>query len=56
MLKHIILLTWVVFTTESQIKFQEKLNSLPSYAVWDQHTRIMQSGDWPKYTIIYWKK
>ena len=56
MLKHILSFIWIVFTVEGQTQFQNKLNSLPEYVVWEKSTIIMQSGDWPKYTIIYWQK
>ncbi len=47
---------WVVFTTQSKKDFEDKINSLPSYVMFEKTTRFLQSGDWPNYTIIYWKK
>lgn len=49
------LFVWIVFTTQNRKEFQDKLNSLPSYVLWKKETRILQSGNWPNYTIIYWQ-
>lgn len=54
--KHLFLISWVVFTTCSQQEFEDKLNFLQVQVMWQKTTRIMQSGESPKYTIIYWKR
>ncbi len=53
---NLFLFAWVVFTTQNRKEFEEKINSLPSYVMWAKETKIMQSGNWPNYTIVYLSK
>jgi hypothetical protein len=51
-----VLLIWVVFTTTDAKELEKKLNELLSFNVLNEsYTKILQSGNIPNYTIIYWK-